>query len=57
MLYWIAKAQRENDKLDVQIVMPFIHFCLKSLEENFISEGAVKGATEGAAEGAAEGAN
>ena len=49
---WIAKVQATNDKLDVQIVMPFIHFCLKSLEENFISEGAVEGATASGTEGA-----
>ena len=34
VVFWIAKAQGENDKLDVQIVMPFIEFCLKSLKEN-----------------------
>ena len=54
---WIAEVQGTNNKLDVQIVMPFIHFCLKSLEENVNSEGAAEGANEEAAEGAAEGAN
>ena len=40
----------------MQIVMPFIHFCLKSLEENVNSEGAAEGAAEGTDEGAAKGA-
>ena len=32
--WYIAESLRTNDKLDVLIVMPFIQFCLKSLNEN-----------------------
>ena len=31
--YYVAAAQRENDKINLQKVMPFIQFCLKSLDE------------------------
>ena len=31
--YYVAAAQRENDKITFQKVMPFIQFCLKSLDE------------------------
>ena len=30
--YYVAAAQRENDKINLQKVMPFIQFCLKSLD-------------------------
>ena len=32
--WYIAESLRTNDKLDVLIVMPFIQFCLKSLNGN-----------------------
>ena len=32
--WYIAESLRTNDKLDVLKVMPFIQFCLKSLDEN-----------------------
>ena len=32
--YHIAQAQKANDKIDRKRVMPFILFCLKSLDEN-----------------------
>jgi hypothetical protein len=32
--WYIAESLRTNDKLDVQKVMPFIQFCLKSLDGN-----------------------
>ena len=32
--WYIAESLRTNDKLDVQKVMPFVHFCLKSLNGN-----------------------
>ena len=32
--WYIAESLRTNDKLDAQKVMPFIQFCLKSLDEN-----------------------
>ena len=31
--YYVAAAQRKNDKVNSQRVMPFIQFCLKSLDE------------------------
>ena len=31
--YYVAEAQRENDKINLQKVMPFIQFCLKSLDK------------------------
>ena len=31
--YYVAAAQRENGKINIQKVMPFIQFCLKSLDE------------------------
>ena len=31
--YYVAAAQRENANINLQRVMPFIQFCLKSLEK------------------------
>ena len=31
--YYVAAVQRANDKINLQKVMPFIQFCLKSLDE------------------------
>ena len=39
--YYVAAAQRKNDKINLQKVIPFIQFCLKSLDKK-------GGATEGA---------
>ena len=32
--YYLTKVQQANDNIDGKRVMPFIHFCLKSLNEN-----------------------
>ena len=34
VIWYIAESLRTNDKLDVLKVMPFIQFCLKSLDGN-----------------------
>ena len=34
VVWYIAESLRTNDKLDILKVMPFIHFCLKYLNEN-----------------------
>ena len=31
--YYVAEAQRKNDKINLKKVMPFIQFCLKSLDK------------------------